>query len=161
MALEIPGSKESYEDRIRKRRLVFQKCLSLPCPLHRLEGPGGTRLYFPQREEGCASFKGAGASAGRVVGKARIILSLAEAGRLRPGEILVTTTTEPSWTPLFSLASAIVVEIGSIVSHGAVVAREIGIPAVLGVPGIVEAVRDGDLLSVDGAAGTVEVLERP
>lgn len=159
VSLEIPASTDSLKKIIYERKQQFRKLQSLPYPLHRVEGPGGTSLYFPEKKEHCTTFKGAGASAGRAVGKARIILDLREADRMNPGEILVTTATSPSWTPLFSIAGAIVVEIGSMLSHGAVVAREIGIPAVIGIAGIVEALRDGDLLAVDGAGGTVEVLE--
>ena len=85
------------------------------------------------------------------------LMLLSDAHRLEPGEILVTTTTDPSWTSYFSIAGAVVVEIGSLLSHGAVVAREIGIPAVVGLPGIVAALRDGETLVVDGSAGTVEI----
>lgn len=157
--LGLPTTGDSLQSLIRERQKQFKSLQSLPCPLHRIEGPGGTTLYFPEKKEHTGTLKGEGASAGKAVGKARIILDLHESDRFLPGEILVTTATAPSWTPLFSLAGAVVVEIGSLLSHGAVVAREIGIPAVIGIPGIVEALRDGDLVAVDGSSGTVEVLE--
>jgi len=157
--LDPKAADAELKERIRERRQLHQRLQGLPYPLHRVEGPSGTRLYFPEKKEHGAIFTGAGASAGKAVGKARIILSLGEADRLNPGEILVTTATSPSWTPLFSIAGAVVVEIGSMLSHGAVVAREIGIPAVIGLPGIVESVHDGEILAVDGTLGTVEIVD--
>jgi len=157
--LGLPTNGDSLKSLIRERQKQFKSLQSLPCPLHRIEGAGSTTLFFTEKKEHTGTFKGVGASAGKAVGKVRIILDLHEGDRFMPGEILVTTATAPSWTPLFSLAGAVVVEIGSLLSHGAVVAREIGIPAVIGIPGIVEALHDGDLVAVDGSSGTVEVLE--
>jgi pyruvate,water dikinase len=75
------------------------------------------------------------------------------------GRILVTLRTDPGWAPLFPLARGILVERGSTLSHSAILARELGIPAVVGVPGLLRTVRDGDRLRLDGGAGTVEKLE--
>ena len=75
--------------------------------------------------------------------------------RLVPGEILVAPSTDPGWTPLFMTAGALVMEMGGVVSHGAVVAREYGIPAVVGVADATTRLRDGQNVTVDGAAGTV------
>ncbi len=99
---------------------------------------------------------GAPASAGTVTGKARVILDPVSA-RLEPGEILVAPSTDPGWTPLFMTAGALVMEMGGPISHGAVVAREYGIPAVVGVPDATTRIKTGDTLSVDGAAGTIVV----
>ncbi|MFE4836895.1 PEP/pyruvate-binding domain-containing protein [Arthrobacter sp. NPDC056691] len=99
---------------------------------------------------------GAPASAGTVTGKARVILDPAGA-HLEPGEILVAPSTDPGWTPLFMTAGALVMEMGGPISHGAVVAREYGIPAVVGVPDATVRIRTGDTVTVDGAAGTVVV----
>ena len=99
---------------------------------------------------------GAPASAGTVTGKARVILDPAGAHR-EPGEILVAPSTDPGWTPLFMTAGALVMEMGGPISHGAVVAREYGIPAVVGVPEATMRIRTGDTVTVDGAAGTVVV----
>ncbi len=78
---------------------------------------------------------------------------------LEPGEILVAPSTDPGWTPLFLTASGLVMEMGGAVSHGAVVAREYGIPAVVGVPGATERITTGQCITVDGSAGMV-FLER-
>ncbi|WP_395398458.1 PEP/pyruvate-binding domain-containing protein [Arthrobacter sp. UC242_113] len=99
---------------------------------------------------------GAPASAGTVTGKARVILDPGGA-HLEPGEILVAPSTDPGWTPLFMTAGALVMEMGGPISHGAVVAREYGIPAVVGVPDATTRIRTGDTVTVDGAAGTVVV----
>ena len=101
--------------------------------------------------------RGTPASAGRVVGPARVVLDPAEA-RLEPGEILVAPSTDPGWTPLFLIAGGLVMEMGGVMSHGAVVAREYGIPAVVGVPDATERVRDGQEIVVDGTAGIVAVV---
>jgi phosphohistidine swiveling domain-containing protein len=77
--------------------------------------------------------------------------------RLKPGEILVAPSTDPGWTPLFLTAGGLVMEMGGAMSHGAVVAREYGIPAVVGVAGATERIADGQRLTVDGTNGTVSV----
>jgi pyruvate,water dikinase len=76
---------------------------------------------------------------------------------LLPGEVLVAPSTDPGWTPLFLTAGALVMEMGGSNSHGAVVAREYGIPAVVGVPGATERIATGDRIEVDGGAGTVRL----
>ncbi|PFG40915.1 pyruvate,water dikinase [Georgenia soli] len=103
---------------------------------------------------------GAPASAGSVTARARVVLDPASA-RLEPGEILVTPSTDPGWTPLFLTAGGLVMEMGGAMSHGAVVAREYGLPAVVGVVGATGLVRTGETLTVDGAAGTVTKVSEP
>lgn len=97
-------------------------------------------------------------SAGVTRGTARVIHSLAEAGKLQPGDVLVAIATEPPWTPLFATASAIVTDSGGVLSHSAVVAREYRIPAVVGTGNATSTFHDGQLLEVDGNAGTVRVV---
>ena len=89
---------------------------------------------------------------------ARVIRSLAEAGKLRPGDVLVVPTTAPPWTPLFATAAAVVSDTGGILSHCAVVAREYGIPAAVGTGNATALLQDGQLIEVDGDAGTVRVI---
>src|SRR5207247_6794951 len=101
-----------------------------------------------------STLSGTPASAGVVTAKARVILDPVGA-RLEPGEILVTPSTDPGWTPLFLTASGLVMEMGGPMSHGAVVAREYGIPAVVGVPGAIERITTGQQITVDGSQGTV------
>jgi phosphohistidine swiveling domain-containing protein len=103
--------------------------------------------------------RGTGASAGVTRGPARILTSLGEAERLRPGDVLVTSVTQPAWTPLFAVARAVVTEVGGMLSHTAVASREFGIPAVVAVPGATRLLRDGQLIEVDGSAGIVRVIQ--
>jgi pyruvate,water dikinase len=97
---------------------------------------------------------GTPASAGTVTARARVILD-PQGAHLEPGEILVAPSTDPGWTPLFLTAGGLVMEMGGPNSHGAVVAREYGIPAVVGVPDATSRIATGDDVTVDGAAGTV------
>jgi phosphohistidine swiveling domain-containing protein len=101
-----------------------------------------------------AGIRGTPASPGIARGIARVIRSPVGA-RLEPGEVLVAPSTDPGWTPLFLTAGALVMEMGGMMSHGAVVAREYGIPAVVGVPDATDRIATGELISVDGSAGTV------
>ncbi|TVR94405.1 MAG: hypothetical protein EA416_03645 [Trueperaceae bacterium] len=105
--------------------------------------------------------RGTAASAGVVRGRARVLRSLADTGALLPGEVLVAQTTGQAWTPLFATAGGLVTESGNLLSHSAVVAREYALPAVVALQGATKRIPDGALLEVDGAAGTVRVLERP
>jgi phosphohistidine swiveling domain-containing protein len=102
---------------------------------------------------------GAAASAGRVRGRARVIHDTAHIESFEPGEILVAPQTDPSWAPLFMVAAGVVVDIGAMNSHAMIVSRELGIPCVAGVTGASRRIVTGTLIEVDGAAGTVTVLE--
>ena len=99
--------------------------------------------------------EGMPASSGTVVGPARILRSLEEADKLRPGDILVTAFTLPSWTPFFASVKGVVTNTGGMLCHAAVVAREYRIPAVVGTVQATERFQDGELIEVDGDAGTV------
>lgn len=101
---------------------------------------------------------GLGVAPGTAEGVARLLRHPHEGGRLARGEILVAPSTDPGWTPLFLKASGIVMESGGYLSHGAIVAREFGIPAVTNVAGVLARVKDGQRLRVNGDGGTVEVL---
>lgn len=102
---------------------------------------------------------GTPASRGTVTGRARVVLDPVGA-HLEPGEILVAPSTDPGWTPLFLTAGGLVMEMGGANSHGAVVAREYGIPAVVGVADAVSRITTGQMISVDGALGTVTPLDQ-
>jgi pyruvate,water dikinase len=103
-----------------------------------------------------ATLSGIAVSGGRASGAARVIANPADPRGLEPGEVLVCAITDPSWTPLFLSASAVVCDTGAMLSHASIVARELGIPAVMSVPGITS-VADGTVLHVDGDRGTVTV----
>ena len=96
-------------------------------------------------------------SAGTVEGRARVILDLADAD-LDPGDILVTPYTDPSWTPAFVAIKGLVTEVGGVMTHGAVIAREYGLPAVVGVDHATQRIRDGQRIRVHGTEGYVEIL---
>ncbi|MBI1350361.1 MAG: hypothetical protein GC156_04505 [Actinomycetales bacterium] len=102
---------------------------------------------------------GAASSQGVVEGSVRVVLSTDAIDEFQPGEILVAPQTDPSWTPLFLVASGVIVNTGSMGSHAMIVARELGIPCVGGLVGATQALKTGDRVRVDGAKGTVEVLE--
>jgi pyruvate,water dikinase len=105
-----------------------------------------------------ALIRGNSGSPGRTRGPARIMHSLSEADKLRPGDVLVVETTAPPWTALFATVAAIVSDTGGILSHCAVVAREYGIPAVVGTGNATALIQDGQWLEVDGDAATVRVI---
>ncbi|MFL5626452.1 MAG: PEP/pyruvate-binding domain-containing protein [Ktedonobacteraceae bacterium] len=132
----------SYEQELRRRHIP-RVLLS--------DGTEPTADIHPSAE---GSLKGAPASAGRVTAKARVILDPTGA-HLEPGEILVAPSTDPGWTPLFLTAGGLVMEMGGPMSHGSIVAREYGIPAVVAVPQATERITTGQLITVDGSAGTV------
>ena len=98
-------------------------------------------------------------STGRVTAPASVIRSVEEFGQMEPGTILVCTTTTPAWTPLFSQAVGLVTNVGGALAHGSIVAREYGIPAVMGTGVATERIRSGMMLAVDGDAGTVTLLD--
>ncbi len=107
-----------------------------------------------------AELSGIAVSAGTAAGRARVISDPGEPRGLEPGDVLVCGITDPSWTPLFLVACAVVCDTGAALSHAAIVARELGIPAVMSVSGI-SSVPDGSWLEVDGNTGTVRVHDRP
>jgi len=97
--------------------------------------------------------KGIPASPGRATGPARIIHGLEDFDRLEPGDVLVAPVTAPAWTPLFERVAAVVTDTGGVAAHASIVAREYGLPAVVGVGNATATFRDGELLEVDGSAG--------
>ena len=123
------------------------------------------RYAFPvpelneQRDAG--RLHGMGVSSGRITAVARVIHGIEEAQRLNPGEILVTRTTTPAWTPLFTQAAGLVTDLGGPLSHGSIVAREYGIPAVMGTGSATQRITDGQTITVDGQKGEVLLQAQP
>ena len=103
---------------------------------------------------------GIGASSGTVQGRAKVVHTLSEASKLQPGDILVCEMTMPPWTPLFSIASAVVADTGGVLSHCAIVSREYGMPCVVGTLVGTAVLQDGMLLTVDGSQGIVRIDAR-
>ncbi len=129
---------------------------------------GGGRLFgfdvshlMPARSRRAAGnlIKGIGASPGRVTGTARVICGPEEFVLMKPGDILVAKITTPAWTPLFALASGVVTDVGGPLSHSSIVAREYGVPAVLGTGEATRRIRSGQRVTVDGSSGVVKVDE--
>jgi phosphohistidine swiveling domain-containing protein len=121
--------------------------------------PGLDRFFgtFSQEPAPPGTIVGIAGSPGTVRGVARLIMTLDEVDRLGPGEILVTYATAPPWTPLFGLAVGVVTDAGGVLSHCAIVAREYGIPAVVGARTATAQIEDGMLITVDGTRGIVTV----
>jgi pyruvate,water dikinase len=108
-----------------------------------------------QDETGCLN--GVAGSPGVVTGKARVISGPEEFQQLQKGEILVAPITNPVWTPLFAVASGVITEVGGILSHGAIVAREYGIPAVMSIAKATRRIQNGQTIVVDGDRGCVYI----
>jgi rifampicin phosphotransferase len=142
----VTGRREAYDQEMRRRH-VPSVVLS--------EGTEPEAAMAPRGD--AAGLAGTPASAGTVTGIARVIFDPVGA-HLEPGEILVAPSTDPGWTPLFLTAGGLVMEMGGANSHGAVVAREYGIPAVVGVPGATRCIATGQRITVDGARGSVTIL---
>ncbi|MFE5290695.1 PEP/pyruvate-binding domain-containing protein [Isoptericola sp. NPDC056618] len=117
-------------------------------------GPRAERTPSPAHSDG-VRLAGTGASGGRASGPARVVRGPDDFGAVRPGEVLVCRETDPAWTPLFGVVAAVVTETGGLLSHAAIVARELRLPAVLGAPAATAVLHDAGTVTVDGDAGTV------
>jgi rifampicin phosphotransferase len=113
------------------------------------------RKLMPSEDQHGDTLKGLGASAGKVSGRACVMRGPEDFSRMQPGDVIVAVTTTPAWTPLFARASAVVTDIGGPLSHSSIVAREYGIPAVLGTGAATRRIQDGQTISVDGSTGMV------
>lgn len=112
------------------------------------------------RPADASELRGVAGSPGRAKGRVRVVRDPYRGISPAPGEVLVAPITDPGWTPMFIPATAVVVEVGGELSHAVIVAREIGIPAVVAAAGACSVLKDGDLVEVDGSEGVVRVLER-
>ena len=142
---------------IRERKNAFESYHALTAP--RVLTSDGEMLSGQYRRHHFASgaLVGLPVSAGIVEGRARVILDMTDA-ELEPGDILVTTYTDPSWTPLFVAIKGVVTEVGGLMTHGAVIAREYGVPAVVGVERATQLIHDGQRIRINGTDGYVEML---
>jgi rifampicin phosphotransferase len=146
---------EDLRPSIRDRRVVYEQETRRKHVPRLLLSDGTEPAAARQNAAGTDGvLRGTPASGGVVTQKARVILDPGEAS-LEPGEILVAPSTDPGWTPLFLTAGGLVMEMGGPMSHGAIVAREYGIPAVVGVPDATELIETGRRITVDGSAGEV------
>lgn len=146
----VAGRRRLYDVELRRRRI----------PRLLLSDGTDVEAAVMAKSPASGALAGTPASAGTATGTVRVILDPVGA-HLEPGEILVAPSTDPGWTPLFMTAGALVMEMGGVISHGAVVAREYGIPAVVGVPDATTRLRTGQRVTVDGSAGTVRQVDAP
>lgn len=142
----VAARRAEYERELRRRAV----------PVALLSDGTDVETMLPVRPSADGTLVGMGASAGRVRGRARVVRDPASA-LIEPGEVLIAPTTDPGWTPLFLTAGGLVTETGAVMAHGPTVAREYGIPAVICVPHATDRIRTGQMVTVDGAAGTVTV----
>jgi pyruvate,water dikinase len=150
----LPGDAKDRVAERRARRAEFQE-LDLPSSWRGVPEPK-LRTTTAASTAG-ELITGVGAAAGIVEGRVRVV-SDPTFVEVEPGEILVAHTTDPSWASIMFVSAALVVDIGSALSHAAVVARELGIPCVANTGSGTQRLRDGDLVRVDGTKGTVEIL---
>lgn len=162
--VEGRGFTTDLADLVRLRRDESSRYTQVDLPAERLttRGMGGLCLFEPTQTARSIDpgqiLQGLGCSAGIVRGRVRVVSDPACAGDLQ-GCILVAQRTDPGWAPLFPQAMGMLVERGSLLSHSAIVAREMGIPAVVSIPGLLTAIRDGDLVEFDGGTGSIRILE--
>ncbi len=157
----------SMLDVIAERRALFDRFASIEPPFF-LTAQGDVPTIEELEAEKAASavavsagtvLEGSAGCSGVAKGRARVVLDPAEAFDLEPGEVLIAPLTDPSWTPLFLPAAAVVVNVGALMSHAVIVARELAIPCVVAVEGATDKITTGMMVEVDGTAGTVTILD--
>ncbi|MFD8498147.1 rifamycin-inactivating phosphotransferase [Amycolatopsis sp. NPDC059657] len=155
---EVVRSGKADHDLIQERREAFQTYETLTPP--RVLTSDGEAITGDYRREDAppGALVGLPVSAGTVEGRARVIVDMADAD-LEAGDILVTAFTDPSWTPLFVAVDGLVTEVGGLMTHGAVIAREYGLPAVVGVDRATQLIKDGQRIRVNGTDGYIEILD--
>jgi phosphohistidine swiveling domain-containing protein len=145
---------------VRRLQYLGYRCFEAPGELGRAISHQAAADRRPEID-GAHSCKltGNACSGGKVLGRARVVRTLADCNGLQPGEVLVTRFIDPAWTLIMGLVSGIVTEVGGLLSHGAVIAREYGIPAVLDVARATEFIATGQVIEVDGISGVVKIVE--
>jgi pyruvate,water dikinase len=153
---DVVRTHQWHDELIRERKQAFRWQQRLTPP--RVLTSEGEVVSGAYRRGGLprGALVGLAVSSGVVEGRARVVREMADAD-LEPGDVLVTVHTDPSWSPLFVGISGVVTEVGGLMTHGAVIAREYGLPAVVGVERATQVIRDGQRIRVDGTHGYVEV----
>jgi pyruvate,water dikinase len=156
--IDVVGTHRVDEQLIRQRKEAFQSYEALTPP--RVITSDGEIVTGSYRRDDlpAGALVGLPVSAGTIEGRARVVLDMSDAN-LEPGDVLVTRFTDPSWTPLFVAIRGLVTEVGGQMTHGAVIAREYGLPAVVGLEGATRIIHDGQRIRVNGTNGYVEVLQ--
>ncbi len=159
-ALEKGETLPTFAERVSTRKAEWRAALQLTPPVALPEKSWIMKFFGGKAEEkdGKLVLKGNGTSSGQVTAPACVLHGPQDFGKIKPGDVLVATTTTPAWTPLFTMASAVVTDIGGPLSHSSIVAREYGIPAVMAARDATRLIKSGQTITVDGATGTV-VLE--
>ena len=155
---EVMGLPDNARELVTFRRERRTEYLTLQLPELWVGAPPGISTE-PDLAPSDGVVRGIAAGQGQVTGRVRIIADIGT-DELLPGEVLVCATTDPSWAAAFPLACAVVIDVGGVMSHGAIVAREFGIPCVINTRTGTRELATGDLVTVDGTAGTVTLLER-
>ena len=155
--LHVVHTNQMDDELIRPRKEAFRSYQALTPP--RVLTSDGEAVAGAYRRDDLptGALVGLPVSAGTVEGRARVILDMTEAD-LETGDILVTAYTDPSWSPLFVAITGLVTEVGGLMTHGAVIAREYGLPAVVGVEHATRLIRDGQRIRVHGTDGYIEIL---
>ncbi|MCC7451575.1 MAG: hypothetical protein IT324_29480 [Anaerolineae bacterium] len=157
--LERSEKLPDYSGKVPARKAEWHKQMKLVPPAMMPEkSPIAKMLPWSRQNEAGNVIKGLGASAGKVTATACVMFTPEDFNKMKPGNVLVAVITTPAWTPLFTMASAIVTDIGGPLSHSSIVAREYGIPAVLATGSATRRIQDGQTITVDGTKGEV-VLE--
>jgi len=156
--IECTKNKTDYRDIITKRKLDYEVYDRLTPPRVMLSDGEIIKGQYDKTGYPEGSIIGSPVSAGVIEGRAKVVKNPKNAN-LEKGEILVAPFTDPGWTPLFVNAVGLIIEVGGLMTHGAVVAREYGIPAVVGVENATEIIKTGDLIRVHGDKGYIEILE--
>jgi pyruvate,water dikinase len=165
---EIVTAPEGWRERLARRAADFAELGSRVPPYVVMHGaPIPPISQWPLRAGGGTGTKaaagdeltGLGVAPGVARGRARVAAGLADLTDLEPGDVIVCSTTDPSWVPLFLVAGGVVCEVGAPSSHAAIVSREIGVPCVVSVAGACDRLADGATVEIDGLAGTVRVLQ--
>ena len=154
---DVVRTNEVDDELIRRRKDAFASYGALTPPRVLTSEGEGISGSYRRDDVPAGALVGLPVSAGKVEGRARVILDFADAD-LEPGDILVTAYTDPSWTPLFVAVAGLVTEVGGLMTHGAVIAREYGLPAVVGVEHATRLIKDGERIRVDGTDGYVEIV---
>ena len=154
---EVVRTQRIDEHLIRRRKDAFQSDQALTPPRVMTSDGEVIAGAYRRADLPAGALVGLAVSAGTIEGRARVILDIAKAD-LEPNDILVTTCTDPSWTPLFVAIKGLVTEVGGLMTHGAVIAREYGLPAVVGVESATRLIQDGQRIRVDGTNGYVQTL---
>jgi rifampicin phosphotransferase len=155
---DVVRTNQADGELIRQRRDAFRSYQALTPPRVLTSDGEAVAGTYRRADVPAGALTGLPVSAGTVEGRARVILDLAEAD-LEAGDILVTAYTDPSWTPAFVAIKGLVTEVGGLMTHGAVIAREYGLPAVVGVEHATRLIRDGQRIRVHGTDGYIEILD--